>query len=92
MGGLDEMILSLCAGGMTIRDIQHHLSSTIGTELSHEAISKTTDEILDEVMAWQLRPLEALYPVLYLDAIIDHHQGSWWRCRGEQGCAYRHWY
>ena len=60
LGGLDEMIISLYAGGMTIRDIQHHLASTIGTELSHETISKITDEILDEVLAWQTRPLEAL--------------------------------
>lgn len=70
LGGLDEMIVSLYAGGMTIRDIQHHLASTIGTELSHETISKITDEILDEVLAWQTRPLEALYPVIYLDALI----------------------
>lgn len=70
LGGLDEMIVSLYAGGMTIRDIQHHLASTIGTDLSHETISKITDEILDEVLAWQHRPLEALYPVIYLDAIV----------------------
>jgi len=70
LGGLDEMIVSLYAGGMTIRDIQHHLASTIGTELSHETISKITDEVLDEVMAWQGRALEALYPVIYLDALV----------------------
>lgn len=55
---------------MTIRDIQHHLATTIGTELSHETISKVTDQIAEEVLAWQNRPLEALYPVIYLDAII----------------------
>ena len=55
---------------MTIRDIGHHLASTIGTELSHETISKITDAVADEVLAWQQRPLEALYPVIYLDAII----------------------
>lgn len=70
LDGLDAMIVSLYAGGMTIRDIQHHLASTIGTDLSHETISKITDAICDEVMAWQSRPLEALYPVIYLDAII----------------------
>src|SRR6478672_3977820 len=47
LGGLDEMIVSLYAGGMTIRDIEHHLASTIGTELSHETISKITDEVLE---------------------------------------------
>src|SRR4029450_57292 len=70
LGGLDEMIISLYAGGMTIRDIGHHLVSTIGTELSHETISKITDEILEEVTAWQRRPLEAFYPVIYLDALV----------------------
>lgn len=70
LGGLDEMIISLYAGGMTIRDIQHHLAATIGTDLSHETISKVTDQILEEILAWQSRPLEGLYPVIYLDAII----------------------
>ena len=70
IGGLSDMIVSLYAGGMTIRDIQHHLISTIGTELSHETISKITDEVLDEVLAWQRRPLDALYPVIYLDALV----------------------
>jgi transposase-like protein len=70
LDGLDGMIISLYAGGMTLRDIQHHLVSTIGTELSHETISKITDQVAEEVLAWQQRPLEALYPVIYLDAII----------------------
>lgn len=70
LDGLDAMIVSLYAGGMTIRDIGHHLAATIGTELSAETISKITDAVCDEVLAWQQRPLEALYPVIYLDAII----------------------
>jgi len=69
LDGLDAMIVSLYAGGMTVRDIGHHLASTIGTELSHETISKITDAVAEEVLAWQRRPLEALYPVIYLDAI-----------------------
>ena len=64
------MIVSLYAGGMTIRDIQHHLVRTVGTELSPETISKITDEVLAEVLAWQRRPLEAFYPVIYLDALV----------------------
>jgi len=72
-GGLDEMIVSLYAGGMTIRDIQHHLASTIGTELSHETISKITDEILDEVLAWQTRPLE-LHRVLPSRPAAQQHR------------------
>jgi putative transposase len=78
LGGLDDMIISLYAGGMTIRDIQHHLATTIGTELSHETISKITDAVLEEVTQWQKRPLEELYPIVYLDALVikvrDGHQ------------------
>lgn len=70
LGGLEEMIISLYAGGLTIRDIQHHLASTIGTELSHETISNVTDAVAEEVTAWQTRPLEAFYPVIYLDALV----------------------
>ncbi|GAA3300085.1 IS256 family transposase [Glutamicibacter nicotianae] len=77
-GGLDEMIISLYAGGMTVRDIAYHLETTIGTQLSHDTISKITDEVLEEVSAWQERPLEEFYPILYLDAIVikvrDGHQ------------------
>src|SRR5215217_1103545 len=70
LDGLDAMIVSLYAGGMTVRDIAHHLASTIGTELSHETISKVVDAVAEEVLAWQQRPLDALYPVIYLDAIV----------------------
>jgi len=70
VGGLDDMIISLYAGGMTVRDIEQHLTSTIGVDISRETISKITDEIADEVLAWQHRPLEAFYPVVYLDAIV----------------------
>jgi putative transposase len=63
---------------MTVRDIQAHLARTLGTELSHDTISKITDAVLDEVKAWQSRPLEELYPIMYLDAIVvkvrDGHQ------------------
>ncbi|MGH8940841.1 MAG: IS256 family transposase, partial [Actinomycetes bacterium] len=77
-GGLDEMIISLYAGGMTVRDIAHHLQRTLGTELSHDTISKITDGVLEEVKAWQSRPLEEIYPIIYLDARVvkvrDGHQ------------------
>ena len=64
------MIISLYAGGMTVRDIQHHLARTIGTELSHDTISQITDAVSEEVKAWQARPLEELYPIMYLDALV----------------------
>jgi putative transposase len=77
-GGLDEMIISLYAGGMTVRDIAHHLQRTIGTELSHDTISKITDSVLEEVKAWQSRLLEEIYPIVSLDALVikvrDGHQ------------------
>ena len=69
-GGLDEMIISLYAGGMTVRDIEHHLARTIGVEVSRDTISNITDAILEEVKAWQARPLEEIYPVIYLDALV----------------------
>jgi putative transposase len=69
-GGLDEVIISLYAGGMTVRDIQHHLARTIGTELSHDTISTITDSVLDEVKAWQARPLEEIYPIKILTSSL----------------------
>ncbi len=78
LGGLDDQIISLYAGGMTVRDIGWHLQQTLGTELSHDTISKITDAVLEGVKAWQSRPLEEVYPILYLDAIMlkirDGHQ------------------
>ena len=69
MDGLDSMIIGLYAGGMTAREIRHHSESTIGVDLSRGTISKVTDAVCDAVMEWQRRPLEAFYPVIYLDAI-----------------------
>jgi putative transposase len=70
LGGLDEMIVSLYAGGMTIRDIQSHLARTLGTQLSHETIANITDAVLEEVVAWQSRPLDPVYPVVFFDALV----------------------
>ena len=69
LDGLDAMIISLYAGGMTVRDIQHHLASTLSVELSAGTISKITDAVADAVLEWQRRPLDEFYPVIYLDAI-----------------------
>ncbi len=71
LDGLDAMIISLYAGGMTVRDIAHHLASTIGTELSHETISKIVDAVSDEVLAWQQRPLDApWFPVVVANQLV----------------------
>ena len=72
-GGLDDMIISLYAGGMMVRDIQHHLARTLGTDLSHDTISKITDAVLEEVKAWQNRPLEERrFPVI----VVNHRLAS----------------
>lgn len=70
LDGLDAMIVSLYAGGMTVRDIQAHLARTLGTDLSHETIANVTDAVLEEVKAWQSRPLDPVWPVVFLDALV----------------------
>jgi len=67
--GLDEKIISLYSRGMTQREIQGHLEEIYGVEVSPSLISTVTDAVLDEVRAWQTRPLDAVYPILYLDAL-----------------------
>jgi putative transposase len=67
--GLDEKVISLYARGMTQREIQGHLEEIYGVEISPGLISTVTDAVLDEVRAWQARPLDAVYPILYLDAL-----------------------
>jgi putative transposase len=67
--GLDEKIISLYSRGMTQREIQGHLEEIYGVEVSPSLISTITDGVLDEVRAWQSRPLDAVYPILYLDAL-----------------------
>lgn len=67
--GLDEKIISLYARGMTQREIQGHLEEIYGVEISPSLISTVTDAVLDEVRAWQARPLDTVYPILYLDAL-----------------------
>lgn len=67
--GFDDKILSMYAHGMTTRDIQAHLLDMYRVEVSADLISAVTAEIMDEVTEWQTRPLEAIYPIVYLDAI-----------------------
>ncbi len=67
--GFDDKILSLYARGMTVREIQAHLTEMYGTEVSPTLISSVTDAVIEEVKAWQARPLDALYPIVYLDCI-----------------------
>lgn len=68
--GFDDKILSMYARGMSVRDIQAHLSELYGTEISPSLISTVTDAVVDEVAKWQARPLDAVWPIVYLDAIV----------------------
>src|ERR1035441_5978422 len=67
--GISDTVISLYAGGMSVRDIARHCQRTMGIEISHDTISKITDECLEEMRAWQVRPLEAIYPIVYVDAL-----------------------
>ena len=68
--GLSEMVISLYAKGMTTGEIQAHLEEIYDTQLSRETISKITDAIVGDMVAWQNRPLDRIYPVLLIDAIV----------------------
>ena len=70
LAGFDEKVLALYARGMTVREIQGHLHELYGVEVSPTLISDVTDAVLEDVKAWQSRPLEPVYPILYLDAIF----------------------
>src|SRR6185503_3309458 len=68
--GFDDKILSLYARGMTTREIQGHLEEMYQVEVSPTLISNVTDAVIEEVKAWQTRPLDAIYPIVYLDALV----------------------
>lgn len=68
--GLDQKILSLYAKGMSLSDIKQQMYELYEVEVSESLISKITDSILDEVRAWQNRPLESLYPVVFFDCLV----------------------
>jgi putative transposase len=69
VGQIDEMILSLYSRGMTTRDIQDHLAEVYGVAASPALISKITDVVVDEITLWQNRPVDDVYPIVYVDAI-----------------------
>ncbi len=68
--GTEELILSLYAKGMSVRDIQHHLDNLYGYELSTQTISNITEAIIDKAKEWQNRPLELIYPIIFMDATV----------------------
>ena len=67
--GFDDKILSLYARGMTVREIQGHLTELYGIDVSPDLISRVTDSVLDEVREWQSRPLDPVYPIVFFDAL-----------------------
>lgn len=75
--GFDDKIISMYARGMTTREIQAHLEEIYGVDVSSSLISEVTDAVQEEVRAWQNRPLEPLYPIIYLDALMVkmRHEG-----------------
>ena len=68
--GFNDIELSLVSRGMTTRDVRSHLAVAYKVEVSPELISKITDAVLPELRAWQARPLDAMYPIVYLEAIV----------------------
>ena len=68
--GFDEKILALYSRGLSVRDVQAHLREIYGVEVSSGLISQVTDAVMDDARAWQQRPLEDVYPVLFLDAFV----------------------
>ena len=70
VGGFDDRILALYARGMSVRDIQGHLQEMYGVEVSPDFISRVTDAVVEDVAAWQSRPLDSVYCIVYLDALV----------------------
>lgn len=70
LDGSEDLILSLYTKGMSVRDIQHHLDDLYGYELSEQTISNITNAIIDKAKEWQNRPLDAIYPIIFMDATV----------------------
>ena len=75
--GFDEKVIALYSKGMTTRDIQEMIKELYGADISHTSISNITDSVIENVIEWQNRPLDSIYPVLYLDCIsVKVHQDN----------------
>jgi putative transposase len=69
LSGVDELVISLAAKGLTTGEISAHFADVYGAEVSRDTISRITDRVLEEMVAWQSRPLDSVYPVIFIDAI-----------------------
>ena len=70
LAGLDEKVIALYAGGMSTREIEIYVTELYGPGVSRETVSRVTAAVLEDAKAWQTRPLEQVYPILYLDALV----------------------
>ena len=70
LNGVDSMVISLTAKGLTTGEVEAHLAETYGTDISRETISKITDAVLEDIGMWQNRPLDRVYPVVFIDALV----------------------
>jgi putative transposase len=68
--GFDDKILALYSRGLSVRDIEAHLEEIYGVKVGRDLISRVTDAVMEDVRAWQQRPLEDVYPVIFLDALV----------------------
>jgi len=97
--GFDDKILALYARGLSVRDIEAHLQEIYGVKVGRDLISRVTDGVIDDVRAWAQRPLEDVYPVIFLDALVLKIReggrvqrrallsGAWGHRRRGPGCA-----
>lgn len=70
LAGMEEKILTLYAKGLTTRDIEDALAELYGVTISHTVISQVTESVMDEARAWQNRPLDEVYPIVWLDGLV----------------------
>jgi len=70
LDGSEDLIISLYTKGMSVRDIQHHLDDLYGYELSEQTISNITEKVIEKANEWQSRPLEPIYPIIFMDATV----------------------
>lgn len=68
--GVDEMVISLTAKGLTTGEVQAHMAEVYGADVSRDTVSRITDRIVEEMTEWQNRPLDRVYPVLFIDALV----------------------
>jgi putative transposase len=68
--GFDDKVIAMYAWGMTTKDIQDHLKELYGADVSPQRISNVTDRVQEDVKAWQSRPLDSVYPIVWFDALV----------------------